>query len=563
MVFKPKGSKTVDPILGSRLFNTFWLAASLGGATLQLRLLAQALSLIQADGAGRFQGTLIACFGIAWLVGELVGHALCGRAGRVTWGTWLLGTALAWLVTASSGFAFRLPIPGGVFSLGALGLLAFLLALFSFSWMGQERPWPALRTGTRLTARLIGVLVGLCAAWLLPDWSGTIGVVLLLPLLSLDLWPAARCPLQEPRRTRVARTSLWVRNAPAWNAAQPGPAPAVQRMQVGWWWFWLASRRLLSLTLMESATTVILSSVWLVVPTLYALTLARVQGLGILLWLLGGQLCALLLSRGVLHTPAGRSLLATSAYTIGPAFHKLTRLAGWGMPVLIAACLGLLGNPWLQAPWLLGLAIAGYTLALELWLRLFPRLLRERAPATRLARPQGPWILPDSGDAPNLTRIRLARDDLARHCVSRWERAFLLGMALLTGSLCDLWGVDPVLVLAGCALMGIVALAMLCARYSERPVDIQDRFTSDTPDWAEGFPNTEDLQPVSHSTATRVHLYRVERGSDLQEPMTEAQQPINLSDTPNEHSSNRYAAQYSPFPIHRDDDGGFNSSAIH
>lgn len=560
MAFRPKGSKTVDPMLGSRLLNAFWLAASLGGATLQFRLLAQALAAIQAEGAGQYQGTLIACLGIAWLAGQLVGRALSGQAGRVTWGIWLLGTALAWLVTTSPGFALSPPLDSAVLHLSALALLAFLLAQFSSAWMHQERPWPTLRAGTRLSASLVGVLVGLCAAWLLPDWSGTIGVVLLLPLLSLDLWPAVRCPLPEPSRGRAAASARLGNRHPG-DAAQPGQGP-----QAGWWWSWLAGRRQLSLALLESGATVILASVWLVVPTLYAFSLERSQGLGILLWLLGGQMCALLLSGGALFTRAGRSLLGPSAYSIAPAFHNVTRLSGWGVLVLAAICLGVLGNPWLQAPWLLGLALAVYTLAIGSWQRLYPRLLRGSASENGAARPQGSWIFPEPGGAQDLTKIRLARDELARRCVSRWEKAFLMGMALLTGALCDLWGVDPVLVLAGCALMGVVALAMLSARYADRPIAVQGQSTSGAPERLEEFPATEALHAVAPASTTPVALLRVDGEGGVQEPMTSAQHQLSLPSSPAEHSSNRYAAQYSPFPVNGDDEDGFahdnNGSAV-
>ncbi len=550
MAFRPKGSKTVDPVLGSRLLNAFWLAASLGGATLQFRLLAQALAASQAEGAGQYQGTLIACLGIAWLAGQMVGRALSGQAGRVTWGVWLLGTALAWLVTTSPAVALSLPPASAVLHLSALALLAFLLALFSSARMHQERPWPALRAGTRLAASLVGVLVGLCAAWLLPTWSGTIGVVLLLPLLSLDLWPAVRCPLPEPSRGR-ASASASLGNRHSGDAAQLG-----QSTQSGWWWSWLAGRRQLSLMLLESGATVILTSVWLVVQTLYAFSLARSQGLGILLWLLGGQLCALLLSGGALLTRVGRSLFGPPTHSIAPAFHNATRLAGWGMLALAAICLGMLGTPWLQAPWLLGLALAVYTLALGSWQRLYPRLLRGNAPEEGAARPQRSWIFPEPGGAQDLAKIRLARDEVARRCVSRWEKAFLMGMTLLTGALCDLWGVDPVLVLAGCALLGVVALALLTARYADRPIDDQGQSTPGAAARLGEFPATEALQALSPSSTSPAALFRVDGERDAREPMTTAQPPVSWEGSPAEHSSNRYAAQYSPFALNGDAEGG-------
>jgi hypothetical protein len=564
MVFRPKGSKAVDPVLGSRLLNAFWLAASFGGATLQFRLLAQALATSQAEGAGQLQGTLIACLGIAWLAGQLAGRALSGQAGRVTWGIWLQGTALAWLVATSPGFPLSLPTDSVVLHLSALALLAFLLAQFNAAWMNQARPWPALRVGTRLVVGLIGVLVGLCVAWLLPAWSGTIGVVLLLPLLSLDLWPAVRCPLPEPGRGR-ANAPARVGNRHPGDADQPEHGPR-QGAQAGWWWSWLASRSLLSLTLLESGATVILTSVWLVVPTLYAFSLERSQGLGILLWLLGGQLCGLLLGVAALLTRTGRSLLGPSTPSLTPAFRNLTMLAGWTLLVLAAICLGILGNPWLQAPWLLALALAVYTPAIGSWQRVYPRLLRGSASETGAGRARGSWTFPEPGGAQDLAKLRLARDELARRSVSRWERAFLLGMTLLTGALCDLWGIDAVLVLAGCALMGVVALAMLAARYADRPGDDQGQSTPGAAVRLGEFPETEALHRVPPSARAPVPLFRVDGEKGAQEPVTTAQQPVDLPSFPAEHSSNRYAAQYRPFPLNGNGEGGLphdtNGSAI-
>ena len=565
MTLRPKGSKTIDPVLGSRLVNAFWLAARFGGATLQFRLLAQALAGAGAEGVDRYQGTLIACLGIAWLAGKLVGRRLSRQAGRVTWGIWLLATALAWSVSSSPGFALRVPLEGGVFHLIALVLLAFLLAQFSSAWITQERPWPPLREGNVLIANLIEVLAGLCTAWILPAWSGTIGVLLLLPLLSLDLWPAARCPLPEPRWARGAAPALPGHPHPL-EGGQQGQA-AAQSAQAGWWWSWLASRHQLSLTLLASGVTIITASLWLVVPTLYAWELARSQSQEVLLWLLGGQLCALLLSGGALSSRWGRRLLGPSASTMAPAFHRMRLLVGWGVLVLAAICLAALGNPWLQAPWLLGLAIAVYTLAFGAWLGLFPRLLRETTAGVGKARPLRAWLLLDSGGAQDLAKIGLARDEFARRCASRWENAFLMGTTLLTGTLCDQWGVDPVLVLAGCALIGVIGLAMLTARYIDRPIDTQGRFTTGAVAQVQEFPATDALQAVAPSSRSPVRLFPDEGAGSEQEPMTAAQHTISVPGSPAEHDSNRFAAQFSPFPPSGDEEGGFahdnNGRGIH
>jgi len=564
MTPRPKGSKTVDPVIGSRLVNACWLAASFGGATLQYRLLAQAQASALAEGAGQYQGTLIACLGIAWLAGQLVGRRLSKQAGRVAWGMSLLGTALAWSVSSSPGFALRLPLGGAVSHQIALAALAFPLALFSSAWMIKARPWPALGEETRLSASLVAVLAGLCTTWILPAWSGTIGVLLLLPLLSLDLWPAARCPLPEPRRTRAAARHR-LGNARPPDGVPPGPAPA-QCWLAGWWWSWLASRRQLPLTLLAGGVRVILTSVWLVVPTLYASSLAQGQRQEVLLWLLGGQICAVLLGAGALLTRTGRRLLGSSAAPALPPKAGRAGAAGWGMLLLTAICLAALGNPWLQAPWLLGLAIAVYTLAIGAWQRLFPRLLRGTAGEVGKARPSGAWELHESGGAQDLATMRLARDEFARRSASRWEHAFLMGVTLLTGALCDQWGIDPVLVLAGCVLMGIVAAAQLTARYIDRPLDTLGRSTPGASGRLQEFPATDALEVVLPASRPPVRRLRGEAGSGGQEPTTTAQPPISIPGVPAEGNSNRYAAQYHPFAL-SGEEGGFahdnNGSDMH
>ena len=231
---------------------------------------------------------------------------------------------LAWLATPWQGLA-----PGAEFNSVALRLvasclLAFLLALLGTAWARRARPWPAVSIGTAQVSGLAGILVGLCVNWLLPDWSGAIGVGLLLPLLLLDLWPASRCP--HPATVHASR--------PPWSGhGSPQDFPQlrqgiIQNAQAGWWWSWLANRGRLSSTLLGSGVAVIATSVWSVVPTLYAWQLARAQSLGILLWLLCGQLFALLLLSGALHTRVISRLMREESRSVVPSRSRPVFLSG-------------------------------------------------------------------------------------------------------------------------------------------------------------------------------------------------------------------------------------------
>lgn len=542
---KPKGHKTVDPVIGERLLNACWLLASWGGATLQFRLFAQALAAVQALAATQYLGTLLAGMGLAWLLGKWIGRALPLPVSTLTLGIWLLAVSLVWLGVPALGLMLSTPTHTHALALTSLALLSILLAQLSTAWTGRARPWPAVREGIAQLSRLVRVLVGLSVTWLLPGWAGAIGILLLLPLLIVDLWPSARCP--RPRPTRPA-------------SIPPTGQTDARRARVGWWWAWLASRRQLSLALLGSAVTVVLTSVCLVVPTLYARGLEESHALGTLAWLLGGQACAVLLGAWIPLTRTGKRLLAGTNYHFEPAGRRAA-LSLAGVTLLLAALgLAALGRPWYQAPWLLGLATAGSTLPIAIWQRLYPRLLRGagRSPGgeERLA----PWTHPALVGGESLPRMRAARDASARRCLSRWESAFLAGAVLLTGSLSDQWGIDAVLGLAGCALVGAAATALFFALHGGRwsaPAAAQGRH----------------VQPLRETPAEQAHaaphllFFPREGRYEASEPRTTAQHQVISALPQDEPAPGQMVARYTPLPLEHVENGDQtpdgNGSGIH
>lgn len=464
---RPKGSKTVDPVTGKRLLNVCWLQASLGSFTLELRLREQALSAIHALGAGQYQGTLIAGIALAWICGTLPGRSLCLRASALTWGIWLLAVSLTWLALPSLGLSLATLFARDAVRLLSLSLLAALLALLCAAWTRQERAWPRVAEGTLQLSNLGGMLFGLVLTWLAPDVAGILGIALLLPLLLVDLWPAARCPLPRPVRHRSlppARPVYGHTQRPLqarWNSA-------VRARSGRWWWFRLDQRGQLSLTLLASCGTIILTSVWSVVRTLYAWNLARSHALATLLWLQCGQLCAFLLGALALRGRQSRRLLGAPHHRIAPALRQPALLLGRGALPAGAVALAALGNPWLQTPWFLGLTLTGFTLGLAAWHRIHPRLLSSLAPELSEGRRHLPWTLPPATWAEDLAAQRVARDEQARRFVSRRETAILMSTVLLTGTLSDQWGIGPVLVLAGGTLMAAIGLASLTGKRGAR-----------------------------------------------------------------------------------------------
>lgn len=464
-IVRPKGSKTVDPVTGQRLLNASWLAASFGSATLQLRLFAQALPALQAIGASRYLGTGIAVLALVWLLGARLGRVSVMRCSPAGWGAWLLASTLGWLLVPALGVNPALPLPPGLLQLAACGLLSALLALFSAAWLAHERPWPKVGEGTSQVAAMSAILFGLAVTWRFPEWSGAVGCALLLPLLLVDLCPVALCPRAG---SRSALPPFLTRPRAARGTADPDSTRRALQlpMRAGWWWAWLARRGQLSQTLLGSGVMLTCLSVWSVMPTLYALELARSHDLDVLFWLLGGQLAAYLVGAALLLTRKGLRLFRASALPMALDVRRLAFSVEWCSLGVVALGLTALGNPWQQDPWFLALALFGYTLAFGAWNRVHVRLLASHAPA---AEPRYlPWTV-QAAVVDDLAGLRLRRDELARRSVARWEMALLVVAIALTGAFGDAWGVDPVFMLAGCVLVASLGVALIAMSSAARP----------------------------------------------------------------------------------------------
>jgi hypothetical protein len=569
---RPKGSKTVDPSMGKRLLNACWLAASLGSFTLELRLLAQALSAIHTLGATQYQGTLIGGIALAWICGAMLGRSLSRHASALTWGIWLLAVSLIWLAIPSLGLSLAIPLTGDAVRLSALTVLAVLLAQLSAAWTSQERPWPRVAEGTIQLSSLGGILFGLVVTWLVPDVASFLGIALLLPLLLVDLWPASRCPLPRPvRHWSIQPAHPVYRNAP--HALQVGCDNAPRARSGGlWWWSWLDQRGQLSLVLLASCGKLVLTSVWSVVPTLYAWDLARTHALVILVWLQSGQLCAFLLGALALRSRLSRRLFGTPGHRIAPMLLQPAFVLGWGALLAGAAALAALGNPWLQTPWFLGLAITGFTLSMATWNRMRSRLLSSLTPELGDGQRHLPWILPSTAwGSEDLPAHRVARDKQARRCVSRWETALLMGTVLFTGFLSDQWGIDSVLVLAGGVIVASIGLAVLTSSRSTRLLDAasvldqQSRSPWEIPAPLREWPAAASSSRSGSSVRSSA-LYPLKRESESsphasREPtMTERQLIVTQRPSDEDHSSN-FAARSADLPLDGEESG--NGRTIH
>jgi hypothetical protein len=549
---KPKGSKTVDPVTGQHLLNASWLAAGFGSATLQLRLLAQAVPALQGIGASRYLGSGIAALALAWLLGTRFGRALTRRGSAFGWGAWLLACALCWLVVTALGFTPALPLAPDLLHLAAFGLLALVLALVSAAWLAHERPWPAVGEGTAQGAGLVGILFGLAVTWVFPDWSGAAGCALLLPLLLLDLCPPARCPLPTPRG---AHPPILSRPGEGRGAGGPSSARRVagRPTHAGWWWPWLARRGQLAQTLLGSGVTLATASVWSVVPTLYALALAREQSLEVLLWLIGGQLAAFLVGATLLLSRGGMRLLGAPDHRIAPAVRRFAFAVEWSALGLAALGLAALGNPWQQAPWFLSLAIFGYTLAMGAWHRVYARLVPSLAPETGIEQHFSPWMMPQAA-VDDLAGMRRQRDELARRCVASWETVLLLVAIPLTGLLSDAWGIDPVLMLAGCVLLAGLGLALIVGSSPQRPSADADHHRQ------ESLPLPAGAQGVEPETGMLGRVSQLEPSRDAAgygsgERATTAQYQILLPHTAAEQTDREAVQDFAPLPLNRDEGG--------
>jgi len=454
--------RTLDLVIGRRLFTTCWLSASLGISIIQMRLLAQAWLVLP-------HALAPACLMSAWILGSLVGLRVPG-APRV-WGSSYLACVLLWLIGPSL-VSLHLPLVStALVSMVALAMVAVLLGASSTAWLTQQRSWPAVEERLALARSLVGLTVGLVVAWMLPAFAGLIALTCCLPRFSLDSFLSGRAPL--PMSGSVAAS--WVGRY--WHADRWQLQLDRCALPWNWWWSCLRERSrdsqgYLPLSLMASGSAVILGGVWGAVPTPFAASLGATHTLDKLAWLLGGQLVILVLARGLLC--AARTVIGFPGRLVPLPVRSRVRTLALFMPLAMAGGLVALGLPFLQAPWWLAVSLAEYTLAGAVWGILLPRLRPPFAVAVAAQR-----HLSLAQNARLLDSLQLAHTSACEACVTRLcatvEGVLIALFAPLIGWLIDeSRSVDTILVMVGL----VFALALACSLLAlgahwKRPVRMQ------------------------------------------------------------------------------------------
>src|SRR3989442_1216095 len=109
--------RTMDLVIGRRIFTTCWLSSSLGILIIQMRLFAQAWLVLP-------HALAPACLLSAWILGSLVGLRVPG-APRV-WGSSYLACVLLWLIGPS---LVSLHLPMGMMSPALVSMTALAIAI--------------------------------------------------------------------------------------------------------------------------------------------------------------------------------------------------------------------------------------------------------------------------------------------------------------------------------------------------------------------------------------------------------------------------------------------------
>ncbi|MBV9228668.1 MAG: hypothetical protein JOZ18_05075, partial [Chloroflexi bacterium] len=279
MSYTQVAAQRLDMTIGSRIFNGCWFLAGVGTAIFQMSLLAQAWQ--QSHLALR-----AACIASSWIVGSALVSRLDPRQQRSArlWGSCFVISSLLWLSIPRFSTFLHL---GTAISVYQLAVIAFLMGVISTAWLVQRRPWPAVDERVSLAKGLVATMIGLCLVWLFPAWSTPLGLIFLSPLLVLDFWPQAQCPLPMPGKT----LDNWYdisQSADRWQLRLNR-----RGLARGWWWAYLAQRGHVSLIFLASSVSVILGAIWSAVPTAFAGGLFEAHRPAILLWLVIGQFVAL------------------------------------------------------------------------------------------------------------------------------------------------------------------------------------------------------------------------------------------------------------------------------
>ena len=453
---------TLDSAVTRRIIAGGWFAAAWGVAVFQALLLAQTWSQYQ-------QAMPTACVAGTWVFGGVVGLRLRYALRRAAfpgapllWGAAFVGTALGWWIGIAPWLAAHPvtgqgPLPTSVFLLGAVALV---MGVTSTCWLLQSRPWPVIGEAPGLARGLICLTLGLFVAWTWPVRAALLGILLLLPLIGLDLYPADRSPF--PMRGGLVDALL---ERSGGDPATWLPLQLERRGSARWWWLsYLLRRRYIPPTVLAFSLAVVAGAIWYAVPTPFAFHLLRTHQVGTLAWLVAGQLVALM---------AGWYVFSRSCGTLGPPDRLIPQerqRPSWNLArlalFLAAASLVLLGLPFLQAPWSLGLSLALYTLAGFTWNILLARLRPSVSTQAFSLR----HLLLGSGGAVRLGQLSYERalEERATLILASWEGVLLALAAPLLGYLIDQTTFDDILVLVGLGLCLVFAALLLAVRLFQR-----------------------------------------------------------------------------------------------
>lgn len=209
---------------------------------------------------------------------------------------------------------------------------------------------------------------------------------------------------------------------------------------------------------------VVAGAIWYSVPTPFAFHLLRTHQVWTLAWLVAGQLVALMV---------GWYVFGRSRGTLGPPDRLIPQerqRPSWTLArlalFLAAGSLVLLGLPFLQAPWALGLSLALYTLAGFTWNILLARLRPSVSTQAFSLR----HLLLGSGGAVRLGQLSYehALEERATLILASWEGVLLALAAPLLGYLIDQATFDDILVLVGLGLCLLFATLLLAVRLIQR-----------------------------------------------------------------------------------------------
>lgn len=178
---------TLDSAIPGLVHTSSWFSAAWGVAVFLAVVLAQTWNESQS-------ATRTACIASAWLLGSLLGLHLSHSLRRPTfvaplWGSAYLGCALAWWFGV--GPWLSLPHQSHPATLLGdapfIGTVAFLMGVTSSCWLVPRRPWFAAGEQVSLAREMVCLPLGLFVTWALPQWTGLLGFLFLVPLFVLDL----------------------------------------------------------------------------------------------------------------------------------------------------------------------------------------------------------------------------------------------------------------------------------------------------------------------------------------------------------------------------------------